>query len=240
MNVKAKFKHFLLVIITALFLTIGYPYHPVLANSRNGTNNFNLFDFLSQILNSFVNYLDIPDLGSIFGDIIGSSENPHQQGGELAGTLENRPPDSYSILEDVADKTEQDLAIQIANDTTLSQEAQTNSINLAQAVEANVAENVQLGEESQNLDVSQQILQNLSQQTALNAQTQGIIIQQNQHSQLNQALTNLLNAQQAEELSESNTAQRREKEAAGKASIAQAGLLFLPGGITLNSGNNSN
>ena len=239
MKIKAKFNYLFLAIITSIFLTFGYPYHPVLANTSNGANHPNLFDFLSQIFNSFINYLDIPDLGSIFGDIIGSSDNPHQQGGELAGTLENRPPDSYSILEDVTDKTEQDLAIQVANDTTLSQEAQANSIKLTQAVEANVAENVQLGEESQNLDVSQQILQNLSQQTALNAQTQGIIIQQNQQAQLNQALANLLNAQQAEELSESNTAQRREKEAAGKASIGQAGLLFLPGGITLNGGDSN-
>ena len=80
MNVKAKFKHFLLVIITTLFLTIGYPYHPVLANSRNGTNNFNLFDFLSQILNSFVNYLDIPDLGSILATLSAVAKIPINKG----------------------------------------------------------------------------------------------------------------------------------------------------------------
>ncbi|MGK7875421.1 MAG: hypothetical protein AB4426_19610 [Xenococcaceae cyanobacterium] len=201
----------------------------------------NLLNSLKEMLNSFVKYLEIPDLGQIFSDIFGNGQNTNENGAELSGILENKPGDSYSIQEDLAEKTEQDVATQIANDATLSPEAQTTLKTTAKAVEANVIESVQLGEESQNLDVTQQIMQNLSRQAALNAERQGTIIQQNQQAQVDRALANLLNAQQAEELSEENTAQRRENAAAGRASTTQAGLLQMPGGMTLGSvGENNN
>lgn len=232
---KTSLNKKLLAISITIFLIISCSSKSAFANDENNHENNNLFDFFSQVITSFTDYLNIPDLGSIFSLIIGNTENPNQEGSELASNVENQPRDSYSIKEDIVEKTEQDLAIQVANDTALTQEAQTDEINLAQAVETNMLENVQLAQESQNLDVTQQIMQNISQQIALNGQTQGILIHQNQETQLNQALGNLLNATTAEAVSENNTAQRREKLAAGKTSIIQAGLLLLPGGVTLDS-----
>ncbi|NER31487.1 MAG: hypothetical protein F6J89_28695, partial [Symploca sp. SIO1C4] len=179
----------------------------------------------------------------IFNEIIGKEKNlqengelaSQRSGSELSGVLENKPGGSYSIQEDLAEKNRQDTATQVASEATLSPQAQTTLKKTAKAVEANVIETVQLGEESQNLDVTQQIMQNLSRQEALNSQRQGTIIQQNQQAQLDRALANILNAQQAEELSERNTAQRRESAAAGRASTTQAGLLQMPGGMTLGS-----
>ncbi|NEO33158.1 MAG: hypothetical protein F6K36_22585 [Symploca sp. SIO3C6] len=203
----------------------------------------NLLDSLKEMLNSFVNSLEIPDLGQIFNEIIGKEKNlqengelaSQRSGSELSGVLENKPGGSYSIQEDLTEKNRQDTATQVASEATLSPQAQTTLKKTAKAVEANVIETVQLGEESQNLDVTQQIMQNLSRQEALNSQRQGTIIQQNQQAQLDRALANILNAQQAEELSERNTAQRRESAAAGRASTTQAGLLQMPGGMTLGS-----
>ncbi|WP_414553069.1 hypothetical protein [Anabaena sp. CCY 0017] len=90
-----------------------------------------------------------------------------------------------------------------------------------------------MGEESQNLDVTQQILQNLSQQTALNSRVKERMLQESQQARIDRALINTITAQTAKELSAINTADRRKSIAAGNAATQQMGLLIMPGGMTL-------
>lgn len=96
---------------------------------------------------------------------------------------------------------------------------------------------INLGEESQSLDVTQQILQNLSQQTALNGQINERIFQEAQQARIDRALNNTLITQTAKELAAINTADRRKSIAAGNAMSQQAGLLMMPGGVTLGNDN---
>jgi hypothetical protein len=56
---------------------------------------------------------------------------------------------------------------------------------------------------------------------------------QGQQAQIDRSFANILNAQQAEELNEINTAQRRQDAAVATASSTQAELFQMPGGITL-------
>jgi hypothetical protein len=60
---------------------------------------------------------------------------------------------------------------------------------------------------------------------------------QNQQAQIDRALANVLSAQQAKELSELNITHRQESAAASTASATQAGLMQMPGGITLGRDN---
>lgn len=208
--------------------------------------NVNLFDSLKQTISSFINNIQIPDFGQIVSNLF--SDNKEETASEsdrekLAGALENKPNGSYAIQEDAAEQDTVRSAQQIANDATLSENARQELQQLSAAIAANVENALQLGEESQQLgtesqglDVSQQILQNLSQQaalsakqTALSAERQGIIIQQNQQARVDRAMNNLLNAQQAKELSEANTAKRRENASAGIAATAGMGLIRMPG-----------
>ncbi|MHC5720502.1 MAG: hypothetical protein ACYTX0_52895, partial [Nostoc sp.] len=89
--------------------------------------------------------------------------------------------------------------------------------------------------ESQSLDVTQQILQNLSQQTALTSRVNERMLIEAQQARIDRGLSNTLTAQTAKELSAINTADRRKSVAAGNAATQQAGLLIMPGGITLGS-----
>ncbi|MCL1474789.1 hypothetical protein [Argonema antarcticum] len=187
---------------------------------------------LDQMLQSFVGSLKIPDLQEVVAKIMNGNFTDNE-GTKLSATLENKPQGSYSIQSDLANLAQQQTATSTASDATLSKAAQDRQAQMAQMVDQNVTKNIQLGEESQNQDVTQHIMRNISQQTALTAQNQGVIILQNQQAQIDRALANTLSAQQAKELSELNITQRRQDAAAGTASSTQAGLFQMPGGITL-------
>ncbi|MCC5625432.1 hypothetical protein LC574_30820, partial [Nostoc sp. CHAB 5715] len=137
--------------------------------------------------------------------------------------------------EDLGKYATRTVATEIANQATLSQAAQSQMAQIKQATQQDTQESVSLGEESQSLDVTQQILQNLSQQTALSSRVNERMLIEAQQARIDRALSNTLTAQTAKELSAINTADRRKSVAAGNAATRQAGLLIMPGGITLGS-----
>ncbi len=122
-----------------------------------------------------------------------------------------------------------EVLVETVSSTTLNESAQTNLKQTAVRVQRSVDESVGLGEDSQSRDVTQQILQNLSQQEAISATRQGIIVQQNQQAQVDRAISNMLNAQQAEELAGINAAKRREDIGTTNLTVRQWGLIRLPG-----------
>ncbi|NES96472.1 MAG: hypothetical protein F6K32_14815 [Desertifilum sp. SIO1I2] len=187
---------------------------------------------LDEMLQSFIGSLKIPDLEEVIAQIM-TGNFTDNEGTKLSTTLENKPQGSYSIQSDLANLAQQQTATSTASDATLSKAAQDRQAQMVQMVDRNVTQNIQLGEESQNQDVTQHIMRNISQQSALAAQNQGVIILQNQQAQIDRALANTLSAQQSKELSELNVTQRRQDAAAATASSTQAGLFQMPGGITL-------
>jgi len=140
---------------------------------------------------------------------------------------------SYGIRADIGKDTTRNVVTEIANQTTLSQTAQTQMAQVKQVTQQDTQKIISLGEESQSLDVTQQILQNLSQQTALNSQINQRIFQEAQQARIDRSLNNTLIVQTAKELAAINTADRRKNIAAGNAMTQQAGLLMMPGGVTL-------
>lgn len=197
-----------------------------------------LFNQALSLFNSVLNALNF------------AAPEPNHQNNQTEQTIENKPDISYGIVEDDLKQQTVDNAEQIANEATLSEEAREQLSSTAAAVEADLntirqlyEQSEQLGQESQNLDVSQQILQNISQQlalaaeqTSLSAQQQGTLVQQNQQAQVDRALNNLVTAQQAQELSEQNTARRREQASTAAFSTAQLGLI-RPAGLPVTEAN---
>jgi hypothetical protein len=179
----------------------------------------------------------------------GSSDG--NKGAKLSAALENKPNGSYSLREDLADQAQQQTSINEASNATLSKSAQEKQIQMKEIVEQNAEQtnqlsaiSAQLGEDSENQDITQNIMRNISQQTAIAAQqtalvteNQSALIMQNQQAQIDRALANVLSAQQAKELSELNITHRQESAAASTASATQAGLMQMPGGITLGRDN---
>ncbi|MDF5708245.1 MAG: hypothetical protein PUP90_11310 [Nostoc sp. S4] len=195
-----------------------------------------LFNPLGNLLNSTLGAIQIPDLNKVLARIMNGSAN-NDPGAVLSETLENKTngQSSYGIREDLSKYATRTVATEIANQATLSQTAQSQMAQIKQATQQDTQENVSLGEESQGLDVTQQILQNLSQQTALSSRVNERMLIEAQQARIDRALSNTLTAQTAKELSAINTADRRKSVAAGNAATQQAGLLIMPGGITLGS-----
>ncbi len=188
------------------------------------------FGGLEETVDDFVSS-KIPDIGKII-DIVFNSEleegeadlPSRQQSETLEGT-----PDSYAISESETDAIVREILVETVESSSLNESAQTNLKQTAVLVQKTVDESVNLGEDSQNRDVTQQILQNLSQQEAISATRQGVIIQQNQQAQVDRAISNILNAQPAEELAAINAAKRREEIGTTNLTVRQWGLLRLPG-----------
>ncbi len=185
---------------------------------------------LEDTVDDFVS-TKIPDLSKII-DIVfhselseGEEDLPSRQQSE---TLEGTP-DNYAISESESDAIVREVLVETVESTTLNESAQINLKHTAVRVQKSVDESVDLGQDSQNRDVTQQILQNLSQQEAISATRQGVIVQQNQQAQVDRAISNLLNAQQAEELAGINAAKRREDIGTTNLTVRQWGLIRLPG-----------
>ncbi len=195
----------------------------------NIPNLVGFFGGLEEIVDDFVKS-KIPDISKIIDLIFtsgseGVAELPSKEQSEI---LEGAP-ESYPISESESDAIVREVLVETVESSTLSEEAQTKLKETAVFVQETVESSINLGEDSQNRDVTQQILQNLSQQEAISATRQGIIVQQNQQAQVDRAISNILNAQQAEELNAINTAKRREEIGTANLTVRQWGMLRLPG-----------
>lgn len=153
-------------------------------------------------------------------------------------SLENKPSSSYEIEQDNQERQRILSARENAHDATLGSEAQQQLQETSTAIDNNLTANQQLADESQSLDVSQHILQNISQQLALLGEQQALNLQQHQQAQVDQAISNLVTAQTAEELAEENTASRRKDSGIANTATFQWGLIMMPGLNTNNSQNN--
>ena len=206
-------------------------------------------NFSSEIestLSSFLGELKVPDLKEAVQSIMDGNADD-SEGTKLSAALEKKPQDSYSLKENNAELAERESAVSEANKATLSKDAQQKQATLKEIVQQNVEQtgqisqnSMELGADSEGQDVTQNIMRNISQQSAiaaqqaaLSAENQSALVMQGQQAQIDRSLANILNAQQAEELNEINTAQRRQDAAAATASSTQAGLFQMPGGIAI-------
>lgn len=231
------------------------PVDAAIQDQRNGSNVYlanpgkQINDFLGEVQNfvqkdvlSPVNHLmqstlgafQVPDLSQLWSQIMGGAAS-RDPGAVLSETLENNTHDrpSYGIRADLSKSVSRATATGVADQSTLSQDAQTQMAQVRQATQQHTQESERLGEESQGLDVTQHILQNLSQQSALNAQVNERVLQEAQQARVDRAIANTLSAQTASELAALTTADRRRTISAGNTASQQGGLLMMPGGVTL-------
>ena len=188
---------------------------------------------VNHLIQSTIGAFRVPDLSQLLSQIMGGSTS-REPGAVLSEALENKiNGHSYGIREDLGKFAARATATGVVNQSTLSQAAQAQMLQIRQATQQDTQENVRLGEESQGLDVTQQIMQNLSQQTALNGQVNQRMLQEAQQARVDRAIGNTLSAQTARELSSITTADRRRTISAGNTASQQGGLLMMPGGMTL-------
>jgi hypothetical protein len=191
---------------------------------------------VNNLIRSVFGVFQIPDLSQLWSQVMGGAAST-DPGAVLSEALENKTDgeSSYGIREDLSKDATRVAVTGVADQETLSQDAQAEMVEVRQATQQDTQESVRLGEESQSLDVTQQILQNLSQQTALESQVSERMLQEAQQARVDRALGNTLSVQMARELSAITTADRRRNIAAGNAASQQGGLWMMPGGITLDT-----
>ncbi|MEG4909789.1 hypothetical protein QUA85_25780, partial [Microcoleus sp. F8-C4] len=142
-------------------------------NLLNKVENFS--SEIESTLSSFLGELKVPDLKEAVKSIMDGNTS-ESEGTKLSAALEKRPQDSYSLKENTAELAERESAVSVANKATLSKEAQQKQAQMKEIVQQNVEQtnresqnSMELGADSEGQDVTQNIMRNISQQSAIAA-----------------------------------------------------------------------
>lgn len=137
---------------------------------------------------------------------------------------------------EIQEKVSTDLIISladgVADSTILSQEAQQQNLARLEKVESITNSSVELAADSQTKDISQDILKNISQQTASSQTLQGAIYSEINSSRVDRAIANKVLARILRETQNNNFRKMREKAATGRLLVNQA-TYVMPGLITV-------
>ena len=191
---------------------------------------------IAQVLQGNLSGLGIPDTSKTASTIF--------QDGNLgtSSTLANRleiktPQSSYGVKADLNHSSDRDAARGIAYSSAISEGAQTQGAQRLRSVGNAVTANTQLGQESQTLDVTQQIMQNLSGQMGQDAQIQAALYGEAYQARIDRANGLILQTQMAELLNGKNASDRRAAIAINRSAGRGAAFLNLPGGKVLDGSN---
>jgi primosomal protein N' len=190
----------------------------------------NLLDILGLIVNSFMTG-KIPSfqaiLGTIFNDSdISENDTPSKI---LTKILTNKPNGSYAIQEDEAEAKMRKEATDAIESATLGKSARKKMKETVKKTEENVRESVILADQANKSDYTQRILRKISQQEALAAVRDGVVIRQNQQAQVDRAITNTLATQQLRKLSEADSKEKTKEATLGNHVTISSGWVSLPG-----------
>lgn len=209
----------------------------VLENPNRWSNIANIFGFdngaINQLLQSTLAGLGIPDLSQLTAAIFqGSGDNMAPS--KLAASLENRTDKpSFSVKADLAQSSERDASRGTAYGSVLSQQAQARGKQNLTAVGNAASTSDSLAQESQGLDVTQQILQNVSLQMGKQAEIEAAQFGEAQQARIDRAQDLLLQSQMAESITGRNVADRRNERTTARSAARGMTWLNLPGGKTL-------
>ena len=190
-------------------------------------NIFNsVLDFFEGIEHSNEQTLDAqtPDWNIVKETIEGTDTRAK----ELSRQLEDRTTDSYNINQDESEQVQRELIQASISTSTTSTEAQETLAASLVELENALKKSGNLAQDSAQTDVSQQILQNLSEQTGINSQLLGTISAQNIQAQQDRSNQISLALQQARHNSIETTRLRREASIATDLGSTAWGAISTP------------
>lgn len=193
-----------------------------------------LFGNIKQLVQNSIGSVDIPDLGEVVSSIMKGSL---PSDGVTSNKLENNIPNSYAIRQDLANQSQRVGAVEVAQNKTMSKNAQRSAFDNLELSANSEIESSQMSDDSQNTDTSQQILQNISQQLKNNAAIANIQYKEASQARQDRALGLNLTAQVAQELNAANIGDRQSQISTGNRAVSQGSLLIMPGGSVLGQPN---
>jgi hypothetical protein len=198
-----------------------------IANQLGLGNIFSgVLDFFAGIEKANDRTLDVqtPDWNNV-KDTIDANDTRAK---ELGRQIEDRTTDSWHINQDESEQVQRTLIQDAISTSTTSTKAQETAAGTLVEIEAVLQKSGALSKDSAETDVSQQILQNMSEQTGINTQLLGVIASQNVQSQKDRALSVSLQIQAARQNSIANTRARREASVATDLGISAWGAVSTP------------
>ena len=185
-------------------------------------------DFLGGLVKEVKGKLGIPDPENIIEQI---QKVATPQSAPLDEQLGSRTGGDGSpvIKGDLQDSFLEKLDTQVAEQTSLDSQAQQQSAQRIQQLISDQNNSAALAADSQGQDVTQRIMQNISQQLAENEQTNTYLALEASQAQVEQALELETQAQALKQLNSNNLANRRQRAAASEDVYAQGALITLPG-----------
>ena len=195
---------------------------------------------VNAALNATKGALNLPDLDQSRQTILAAPTSA-DPGARTAEALGNQLPGlgSYVIRTSIADQAEQESVIRAAFASTLGTQAQEAAVAANQVAAQAYADTQTLGEESQSLDVTQQIMQNLSQQLVNEASIDQLLHIEAQQARIDRNLNNVITTQAVRQLQQRNLTEQRASIAGGRSANQAASLFILPGGYYLGSQDDS-
>jgi len=172
-----------------------------------------------------VGAMGIPDPNVVIANIEDRQTSPTD---ELLGTKQGG--DGSPVIKDDTGYTfDIELARETANASALGEDAQEKLQANGELATAALESSQQLAQDSENQDVSQNILRNLSAQTAASQQTDTLLALDAQARARDDAIRNRLNANALAQLQRERAAQRQTDASAFSSALTQGGQFFLPG-----------
>ncbi len=193
----------------------------------SGFTEFNsFFDDLIDTLTGGFNLAGVVDLWRVFVSIM-QSETPEEAA--LSSSAENNLEESYANREDYARQMERMGVLVTVEENTLGTDAQQKTVDSCNFTNEATQVIYDLGEESQELDTSQQILQNISAQLAQEATISNLLKEEITLIRQENALQTVLASQAAQQLHEWNLSQRRENISSRNLTVVNGALIVMPG-----------
>jgi hypothetical protein len=182
-------------------------------------------DTASSAGDGSVGAMGIPDPTVVFANIEDRQTSATE---ELLGTKQGGDG-SPVIKDDTGYMFDVELARETANASALGADAQEKLQANGELATSALKSSQQLAEDSENQDVSQNILRNISAQTAASQQTDTLLALDAQARARDDAIRNRLNANAVAQLQRDRAAKRQTDASAFGAALTQGGQFYLPG-----------
>ncbi len=184
---------------------------------------------VEQIAEDNFGELGLPDFLGMEEDIDNSSTEALAPISEALGIQSGEEGSVTSLKESLKTSLNANVAKALSNDSALTKEAQAESAKKADlAAEANDTSK-ELSEEAQNTDVTQHIMQDISQQMAKQQEASTLLLAEAQQSRQADAINNLLSAEALEELNGANASKTRENSSMSESESVVGGQMGVFG-----------
>lgn len=180
-----------------------------------------LIDTISEFINETTSTFE-----NLFEDINVFAQN---QETETVLDFENRTQATYKILRDAAEEASTNEIISKAKENSLSNEGQEELNSISEGVRRNITSSIEINDETQGTDVTQQILRQLSEQYLLGATREGILIQQGLEAEIARDISNVLNSEQLNKMNEEEIRNRRTNSTSSNFATYGWGQIIIPG-----------